>query len=167
MGQRMVGAQFDRALQMRGDLIHAIKAAPSERDIVMIFADPVVELDRFADEFRCGCGTAALQSEQSEIVQAVGVVGINRENIAVTALRLGKRPSLMLRHGCGEQARRCSAGKGNGGRAAHRRCPKRSGIRTLFATYDTDRRLKGTPIPAKSDGEKMAERKGFEPLIRL
>ena len=102
MGERMVGAQFDGALQMR-DLIHAAERAPSERDIVMIFADPVVELDRSADQFRCGCGIATLQSEQSEIVQAVGVVGINRENIAVTALRLGKRPSLMLRHGCAER----------------------------------------------------------------
>ena len=102
MGKRMVGAQFDRALQMRSHLVHAIERAPGERDVVMIVADPVVELDRFADEFRGGCGIAALQSEQTEIVQAVGVVGIKRENITVTALGLGERAGLMLRHGCGE-----------------------------------------------------------------
>ena len=87
---------------MRGHLIHPIERAPGERDVVVILADPVVELDRFADEFRCGCGIAALQSEQAEIMQAVGVVGINRENIAVTALCLGECAGLMLRDSCGE-----------------------------------------------------------------
>ena len=98
----MVGSQFDRAFQVRSHLVHAMERTPGQRDVVVIVADPVVELDGFADKFRGGRGVAALQGKQAEIVQAVGVIGIEREDVTVTALGLGERAGLMLRHGCGE-----------------------------------------------------------------
>ena len=141
MGHRMVGAQFDGALEVRGHLIHAIERAPGQRDVVVIIADTIVELDGFADEFHGGCGIAALQGKQAEIVQAVGVIGIEREDVTVTALGLGERAGLMLRHGRGEQAAGVPPATGGG---AARRCAKRAGTSPFFATHDTDRSLKRT-----------------------
>ena len=68
----------------------------------MIVASTVVELDGFADEFRGRRSVAPLQGKQSEIMQAVGVVRIDRKDVTVTALGLCEGAGLMLRHGCSE-----------------------------------------------------------------
>ena len=52
MRERVIGAQRHRALQMRRHVIVAAERAPRQRDVVMIFGNCVVDLDRLVEQLR-------------------------------------------------------------------------------------------------------------------
>ena len=105
MRKRVIGAQRHRALQMRCHVIAAVERAPRQRGVVVIFGNRVVDLDRLAEQLHRGCRVAALERDETEIVQAVGMVRRQRKNVPVLPLGFDQRSGLMMSDGGIEQGR--------------------------------------------------------------
>jgi hypothetical protein len=106
MRQRIVAAKRDGALQMRCHVIGAVERTPRQRGVVVIFGNLVVDLDRLVEQLhrrrRC---VAALERDETEIVQAVGVVRHERKNVPVLPLGFDQCAGLMMGDGGIEQGR--------------------------------------------------------------
>ncbi len=110
MRKRIIAADRDRALQMQGDIIEAAQRAVGQRDVVVIFRLVIAGGDRLRDQFRCRLGIALRQRDQSQIVQAVGMIWRKRQHVAVAPLGLGECAFLMKRHRCREKLGKRAAG---------------------------------------------------------
>ena len=62
--------------------------------------------DRLGDHRCCNVGAADLRSEQAKIMMAFGVLGVDREHLAIMALGLGEPAGLMAGDRMGEQGHR-------------------------------------------------------------
>jgi hypothetical protein len=104
--KRVVAAKRDGALQMRCHVIAAVERAPRQSCVVVIFGNRAVDLDRLVEQLHRGRGVAALERDETEIVQAVGMVRHERQNVPVLPFGFDQRSGLMMSDGGIEQGRR-------------------------------------------------------------
>ena len=133
MRQRVIGAQRHGTLQMRRHVIVAAERAPRQRDVVMIFGNRVVDLDRLVEQLHRGRCVAALERDETEIVQAVGMVRREVKNVPVLPLGLDQRSGLMMGNSGIEQGR--GRIRRVGGDAERRLGARRSKASPLFAAH--------------------------------
>ena len=97
MGEHVIAAQCDGALQMRGHLIRPAERTPRQRDVVVIFRLAIVGCDGLPDKIHCRGCVAAVERNEPEIVQTVGMRRYLRQDIAIAAFGLGEGAALMMR----------------------------------------------------------------------
>jgi hypothetical protein len=97
MGERVIFANHNRALEMEGHVIRAVERAPGQRDVVVILSLAIVGFDRLSNQLYGGRRIAAVERDEPQIVQAVRMGRNLREDMPVAAFRLGKRAHLMMR----------------------------------------------------------------------
>ena len=112
--QRKIATQRDSALEMGRDLIVAFERSPRQRDVVVIVGVTIVGGDSLTDQFDGGARIAALQRNQPEIVQAVGVARNELEDLAIASFGVSQRPALVARQRRVEQAVNGAVGSGTG-----------------------------------------------------
>ena len=143
MRQRVIGAQRHGALQMRCHVIVAVERAPRQRDVVVIFGNRVVDLDRLVEQLHRGRRVTALERDETEIVQAVGVVRREVEDVPVLPLGFDQRSGLMMGNGGIEQGR--GRIRRVGGDAECRLGAGRSKTSPLLAAHDVADGFAGVP----------------------
>src|ERR1700723_3298528 len=74
-------------------------------DVVVIFRDGVVGCDRAADEIGGLRRMAGVQCDEAEIMQTVGVTGVERDNAAILPFSFAQYASLMCLNRSGEEFR--------------------------------------------------------------
>ena len=77
-------------------VIVAVERAPRQRDVVMIFGNRVVDLDRLVEQLHRGRCVTALERDETEIVQAVGTALDERKNVPVLPLGFDQRSGPMM-----------------------------------------------------------------------
>jgi hypothetical protein len=88
---------------MHCDLIHTVQCAQCQRNIVMVFRNPLVELYCFADLLHRRKGVAFMEREQAQIMESVRVIRKQSQNMPVVAFGLEECSGLMVRNGRGKQ----------------------------------------------------------------
>ena len=105
MRKRVVAAKRDGALQMRCHVIVAVERPPRQCDVVVIFGNRAVDLDRLVEQLHRGRRVAALERDETEIVQAVGMVRREVKDVPVLPFGFDQRSGLMMGDGGIEQGR--------------------------------------------------------------
>ena len=169
MRERVIAAQCDGLFEMRRHIIRAAEGAIRERDVVVIFSLAIVGGDGFFHQFGRRCGVAGIEHDQAQIVQAVRVAGRLRQEGAITAFCFGERAALVQCH----RGIELSRDRARGGRewrfgwsraALLARGHVAARLTLISRLWVPIRTLWGV---AGISPSRLAERKGFEPLIRL
>ena len=79
-------------------LVRAVERPERHTDIVVEIRIALVRGDRLADQVDGDIVAADLEGDNAQEVQAVDVLGINHEDIAINALRLRQPSGLVQRH---------------------------------------------------------------------
>ncbi len=98
MGERVIAANLDRALEMRCHAIEPVLRAPCQRDVVVIFRLAAVGGDGLLDQFHGRCRVAGVKRDQPEIVQAVRVRRNLGQDLPIVAFGFSERAAPMMCH---------------------------------------------------------------------
>ena len=86
-------------------LIETAERVIDAADVVMELRIGAIQRNRPADQIQRPVRVAGLMRDQAEQVQAVGVIGIDRQDPPVKPFSRGKPPGLMMRCRLGQQRR--------------------------------------------------------------
>ena len=92
----VVRLQRDCASVVRDRVIHAAGSRQHQRHVVVELRIALLQGDRPADQFERGVVAFALMGKNAEAVEAVDVIGVERETVAIEALGLRETSRAMM-----------------------------------------------------------------------